>query len=117
MEYKEKGAYEGEKAIFNAEKRNDERNVEYITQNDDEKDDWYDNSFSGGNRERGIRTNEIIGFSRWCNGYSSYIEPMFNIHIEHFIKGLKDIAIDEPDIKDFYEFAYENSSGIINAYL
>ena len=118
MGHKEKNSHKAKTATFNAEKTNNGCDVKHITQNDDEKvERYYNGHFTGGYRERGVRANEILGFSNCCNAYSSYIEPMFNIHIKTFVKGLKDISINELDIQEFYEFAYMNSSGIISPYL
>jgi len=69
------------------------------------------------NRERGNFPDNVLGYNNWCEGYSCYIEPIFNINIQPFIKDLKDISTNEPDIKDFYRFAYLNSSGYISPYL
>ena len=117
MGKKEKYTERVSETQVDAQERDGQCDVNNSTQDYDEADEILCFKHCRYNRERGNFPENVLGYSNWCEEYSCYIEPIFNINIQPFIKGLKDISTNEPDIKDFYKFAYLNSSGYISPYL
>lgn len=55
-------------------------------------------------------------YTLWCRLHKKYVELLYDVACE-YIKSFKSSETIEPTIRDFYAFAYRNSSGYISPYL
>ena len=108
-----------EKDVDITEASDNESDLEDSSENDDEITKHAEFVFRhrNGYRKASLKYTKEVSYEKWCENYSPYVDPMFYMIVEPFVKGFKEMAVNKLDIKDFYTFAYENSSGHISPYI
>lgn len=52
----------------------------------------------------------------WCRAHAQYIDVLYSVAVDR-LKNLKGPGGHEPSVREFYSFAYTNSSGFISPYV